>query len=98
MSWGPTAIVLLYAIICNNVRDIIEMFRELPNAKVTFANPISTFVNIEQICGAIKKHAAKQGQKMVSTQPDPKLWVYELGTNSDCSVDAIICNNERDIC
>jgi spore photoproduct lyase len=62
-----------------------------------FANPISTFVNIEQICGAIKKHAAKQGLKMVPTQPDPKLWVYELGTNSDCSVDAIISNNVRDI-
>ena len=61
-----------------------------------FANPITTFVNIDGILGAIEKHAAKQGMKLEPTQADPALWVYELGTNCDCSVDALISPNVRD--
>lgn len=62
-----------------------------------FANPVTTFVNIEQIMAAIQRHAAQQGPKTMPSQPDPKLWVYELGTNSDCAVDAIISRNVRDV-
>ncbi|MBA3441395.1 MAG: spore photoproduct lyase family protein [Pyrinomonadaceae bacterium] len=62
-----------------------------------FANPISVFVNIEQICLHIERHATKQGQKPKATQADERLWVYELGTNSDCSVDALIGDNIRDL-
>ena len=61
------------------------------------ANPVTTFVNIEEILGSIEKHAAKQGMKLEETQADPYLWVYELGTNSDCSVDATLSNNVRDL-
>lgn len=62
-----------------------------------FANPITTFVNIEKICGYLERHAARQGIKPKATQADPKLWVYELGTNSDCSVDAAVCDNLKDL-
>jgi spore photoproduct lyase len=62
-----------------------------------FANPITTFVNIEQICQSIEKHAFKQGTKTEPSQADPKLWVYELGTNNDCAVDATLSNNVRDL-
>ena len=62
-----------------------------------FANPITTFVNIEQICTSIEKHANKQGIKWEPSQADPSLWVYEIGTNNDCSVDATISNNVRDL-
>jgi DNA repair photolyase len=62
-----------------------------------FANPITTFVNIEQICGYLERHAARRGTKPQPTQADPTLWVYELGTNSDCSVDAAICDNLKDL-
>jgi spore photoproduct lyase len=62
-----------------------------------FANPITTFANIEQISAHIRRHAAKQGMKMQPTQADPSLWVYEIGTNSDCSVDAAVCDNVRDM-
>jgi spore photoproduct lyase family protein len=62
-----------------------------------FANPITTFVNIEKICGYLERHAARQGIKPKATQADPTLWVYELGTNSDCSVDAAICDNLKDL-
>ncbi len=62
-----------------------------------FANPITTFVNSEQICATIEKHAGKQGFKWEPSQADPTYWVYELGTNSDCSVDAMICDNVKDL-
>jgi spore photoproduct lyase family protein len=61
------------------------------------ANPITAFVNIEEILGSIERHAAKQGMKLEETQADSELWVYELGTNSDLSVDAAISDNVRDL-
>jgi spore photoproduct lyase len=61
------------------------------------ANPITAFVNIEEIVGSIERHAAKQGMKLEETQADPELWVYELGTNSDLSVDAAVSDNVRDL-
>lgn len=62
-----------------------------------FANPITTFVNIEQIAAAIERHAARQGPKPAPSQADPALWVYELGTNSDCCADALIGDNVKDL-
>lgn len=62
-----------------------------------YANPITTFVNIEGILGTIERHAARQGVKTTPTQADPDLWTYELGTNSDLSIDASISDNVRDL-
>lgn len=62
-----------------------------------FANPITTFVNIEQITGTIARHAARQGTKPEPSQTDPHLWVYDIGENGDCSVDALISDNVRDL-
>ncbi|HEY9764221.1 MAG TPA: hypothetical protein V6D07_16955, partial [Trichocoleus sp.] len=62
-----------------------------------FANPITTFVNIEQITRYISRHAGRQGEKSAPNQVDPKYWVYEIGENSDCSVDAAICDNVKDL-
>jgi spore photoproduct lyase len=62
-----------------------------------FANPISTFVNIAQIGTAVERHARKQGMKLEPTQPDAAQWVYEIGENSDCSVDAAISDNVKDL-
>lgn len=62
-----------------------------------FANPITTFVNIEAIVGYLRRHAARQGWKTRGNQVDPKYWVYDLGCNSDCSVDALISDNVRDL-
>jgi spore photoproduct lyase len=61
------------------------------------ANPITASVNIEDILGLIERHAAKQGMKLEGTQADPDYWVYELGTNSDLSVDAAVSDNVRDL-
>ena len=62
-----------------------------------YANPITVFVNIEQICAALARHAARQGAKTISDQADPRLWVYDLGENGDLSVDALVSNNVRDL-
>lgn len=62
-----------------------------------FANPISLFVNIEQIIGYLTRHAAKQGTKVTNDTIDPKHWVYDIGENGDCSADAAISDNVKDI-
>ena len=62
-----------------------------------FANPITTFVNIERILDAVRRHAARQGRKTAPDQVDPARWVYDVGENGDCSVDATISDNVRDL-
>ena len=62
-----------------------------------YANPISLFVNVEQICEAIRRHAGKQGPLPAPDQVDPALWVYDLGENGDLSVDAMLCDTVRDL-
>ena len=62
-----------------------------------FANPVTTFVNIEAILGYLERHALRQGRKPEPNQVDPELWVYDVGENSDCSVDALISDNVRDL-
>ena len=62
-----------------------------------YANPISVFVNIEQIAGYLTRHAARLGWKEQPTQIDPRYWVYDIGCNNDCSVDAMVSDNVRDL-
>ena len=62
-----------------------------------FANPITTFVNIEAIVCAIERHALRRGPKPGPSQADPQYWTYDIGENSDCSADAVISNNVRDL-
>ncbi len=62
-----------------------------------FANPITLFVNIEQIIGYLQRHSAKQGTKLTPDLIDPTYWVYDIGENGDCSADAAISNNVKDI-
>lgn len=62
-----------------------------------YANPITLFVNIERICEALERHAARQGPMTRPGQIDPRFWVYDLGENGDLSVDAAICDNLRDL-
>lgn len=61
------------------------------------ANPVSVFVNIDDIRRAIARHAARQGPKPGPSQVDPHDWVYDLGENGDLSVDALISDNVRDL-
>jgi spore photoproduct lyase family protein len=62
-----------------------------------YANPISIFVNIDQTCQAIRRHAARQGSLPAPDQIDGRNWVYDVGEHGDLSVDAAICDNVRDL-
>lgn len=63
-----------------------------------YSNPVTVFANIEQISRHLARHIAKQGVKTEPTQCDPEAWVYDIGENSDCSVDALLSENVRDLC
>ena len=62
-----------------------------------YANPITVVTNIEQITGYLRRHVARQGPKTEPDQCDPEAWVYDLGENSDCSVDALVSDNVADL-
>ncbi|MEU8322525.1 spore photoproduct lyase family protein [Nonomuraea sp. NPDC048881] len=62
-----------------------------------YSNPITVFANIDQITGYLRRHASRQGVRPRPDQVDPRLWVYDIGENSDCSLDATICDNVRDL-
>ncbi|UOY03799.1 spore photoproduct lyase family protein [Blastococcus sp. PRF04-17] len=62
-----------------------------------YANPITVFTNIEQITGYLRRHVARQGTKPEPDQCDPVSWVYDIGENSDCSVDALVSDNVADL-
>jgi spore photoproduct lyase family protein len=61
-----------------------------------FANPITTFVNVDEILGYLARHARRLGPKREPNQVDPAAWVYDVGENSDASVDALVSDNVRD--
>ena len=62
-----------------------------------FSNPVTVFANIEQITRYTARHVARQGVKAQPDQVDPSAWVYDIGENSDCSVDARLSDNVRDL-
>ena len=62
-----------------------------------FANPITTFVNIDGVTRALERHVGKLGPKREANQVDPTHWVYDVGENGDCAVDATISDNVRDL-
>lgn len=62
-----------------------------------YSNPITVFANIDKIIGYVERHAARQGTKPEPNECDPLAWVYDIGENSDCSVDARLSDNVRDL-
>jgi spore photoproduct lyase len=60
-----------------------------------FANPISLFVNVEQACAAITRHAGRQGLLPEPDAIDPDFWIYDIGENGDLSVDAAVSSGVR---
>nr|WP_230684950.1 spore photoproduct lyase family protein [Cellulomonas sp. JZ18] len=62
-----------------------------------YSNPVTVFANIDRITGYLRRHVARQGVKAEPNQVDPHAWVYDIGENSDCSVDATVSDNVRDL-
>jgi spore photoproduct lyase len=62
-----------------------------------YSNPITVFTNIDQITGYLTRHARRHGIKPTPNQCDPSDWVYDIGENNDCSVDATVSDNVLDL-
>ncbi len=62
-----------------------------------YANPVTVFTNIDKIIGYLGRHIKRQGPKPEPNQCDPVDWLYDIGENSDCSVDATISDNVHDL-
>ena len=62
-----------------------------------YANPVTVFTNIDRITRYLRGHASRQGVKPEPDQVDPYAWVYDIGENSDCSVDALVSDNVADL-
>ncbi|MFF5644690.1 spore photoproduct lyase family protein [[Kitasatospora] papulosa] len=62
-----------------------------------YANPITLFTNIEAIVAHVRRHVRAQGPKPEPNQCDPLAWVYDIGENGDCSVDALVSDNTADL-
>ncbi|MGW2238659.1 spore photoproduct lyase family protein [Streptomyces sp. NPDC001759] len=62
-----------------------------------YANPITVFTNIDRMITHLGRHIARQGRKPEPNQCDETAWVYDIGENGDCSVDALICDNTADL-
>src|SRR4051812_28314856 len=62
-----------------------------------YANPITLYVNINEAIQYLRRHAARQDTKTTPDEVDPQYWVYEIGEGGDCSVDAAICDNVKDL-
>lgn len=62
-----------------------------------YANPITLFTNIEAIAAHVRRHVRAQGPKTEPNQCDPEAWVYDIGENGDCSVDALVSDNTADL-
>jgi spore photoproduct lyase family protein len=61
-----------------------------------YANPITVFTNVDAILRAVTRHLGRTGRKPEPNQCDPVDWVYDLGENSDCSVDALVSDAVAD--
>lgn len=60
------------------------------------SNPISVFVNDDEILDALRAHATGLPPK-TPQQTDPVYWTYDIGEGSDCSVDAGVCGSVRSL-
>ncbi|MFF8731954.1 spore photoproduct lyase family protein [Streptomyces sp. NPDC015171] len=62
-----------------------------------FANPITLFTNVDAIIGRLHRHVRAQGRKPEPNQCDPQAWVYDIGENGDCSVDALVSDGTQEM-
>lgn len=57
------------------------------------SNPLTIFVNVDEVADSIRRHQKKLGPKPAPDQCDPTWWTYDIGCNADLSLDAMICDN-----
>jgi DNA repair photolyase len=57
------------------------------------SNPLTVFVNIEEIAASICRHQKNMGAKLEPNQCDEHFWTYDIGCNADLSADSFVCDN-----
>ena len=57
------------------------------------SNPLTIFINIDEIAASIRKHQKKLGAKTAPNQCDDNFWTYDIGCNADLSADSFVCDN-----
>ena len=57
------------------------------------SNPLTVFVNIEEIAASIYRHQKKLGAKPEPNQCDERFWTYDIGCNADLSADSFVTDN-----
>lgn len=57
------------------------------------SNPLTVFVNIEEIAASIRRHQKKLGAKTIPNQCDPRYYTYDIGCNADLSADSFVTDN-----
>ena len=65
-----------------------------------YANPITVFANIEKVLAHIERKCERLGPKVLTAenaQTDPVYWTWDIGENNDCSVDAAVSDNVKDL-
>ncbi|MBV2358053.1 spore photoproduct lyase family protein, partial [Streptomyces sp. J2-1] len=62
-----------------------------------YANPITLFTNVDAIAARLHRHIRAQGPKSEPNQCDPAAWVYDIGENGDCSVDALVSDGTEEL-
>ncbi|MEU6731779.1 spore photoproduct lyase family protein [Streptomyces physcomitrii] len=62
-----------------------------------YANPITLFTNTEALIARLARHSTELGPKPEPNQCDPHSWVYDIGENGDCSVDALLCDSTAEL-
>lgn len=55
-------------------------------------NPITIFTNVDEIMATVDKHVMSLSWPKEPNQTDPVFWTYDIGCNSDISVDYNISN------
>lgn len=58
-------------------------------------NPATVFVNVDEIAASVISHANSLGKKSIPNQQDKDHWIYDIGCNSDCSIDAVYSDNPK---
>ncbi|HEX8638155.1 MAG TPA: hypothetical protein VF692_08840, partial [Pyrinomonadaceae bacterium] len=57
------------------------------------SNPLTIFINVEEIAASIRRHQTKLGAKLKPNQCDSRFWTYDIGCNADLSADSFVCDN-----
>ena len=56
------------------------------------SNPVTIFVNTDDVIDSIISHSNSLGPKLEPNQCDSKYWTYDIGNNNDVSLDLMISN------